>query len=356
MSKKFDISKFLPRLRFPDYNVRLSDFKGHHQKALRKMKQLSPQLDLIFELRDSRAPLASRNVLLDDYLHHKTQRIILYSKKDLSRIDTGTLTKWHDSNSEQFMFVDCRSKRDSQTLLQVAKAHYMSIKPSPPPLGLRLMVVGMPNVGKSTLVNTLRQVGLQTTKKVAKTGGQPGVTRETSSVIKINEDPDVLLYDTPGVFLPRVDSTKTMIVLSLIGAVKSNVVDPVIQADYLLYLINLQNWRIYSKYLEFPTNDIDILLKAISKKIGKYNRSKDSYDEKGSAIHFVDMFKQGKVRNFSFELEMLLGDTDFDFKESIIKEKERLAGLDNSLNREQKKRPMTYRESVASNANQLFKK
>ena len=74
------------------------------------------------------------------------------------------------------------------------------------------MIIGMPNVGKSTLVNTLRSVGyialpgdrVSTKKsKVAKTGGQPGVTRNTSEIIRLSKDPDILVYDTPGVFSPQ---------------------------------------------------------------------------------------------------------------------------------------------------------
>ena len=79
---------------------------------------------------------------------------------------------------------------------------------TPPPLGLRTMIIGMPNVGKSSLVNTLRYVGLSdgenavSTKirKVARTGGQPGVTRSTSEIIRLSRDPEIMVYDTPGVF------------------------------------------------------------------------------------------------------------------------------------------------------------
>lgn len=343
------MSKFVPRLHFPEYNIRLSDFKGHHQKALNKMTQIAPQIDLVFEIRDSRAPLSSRNVLLDRPFGRR-QKVILYSKKDLSRIDTELLKKWH--GDEPFMFIDCRSKRDAQYLIDIAKDRFRSMNPSPP-LGLRMLIAGMPNVGKSTLVNTLRNVGLQQYNKVARTGGQPGVTRATSSIIKVCDAPDIYLYDTPGVFLPKVDKTQTMIVLSLIGAVKPMVVDPVIQADYLLYLINLQDWTLYRKYLDHATNDIDELLKAISKTIGKWNKKTKDYDETGTAIHWVDTFKQGKAGKISFEMDQVIS-TGFNFKQAMESERDRVDGMDIALNRERQDKPMTHKEYVAKNANQLF--
>jgi ribosome biogenesis GTPase A len=281
----------------------------------------------------------------------RRKKVILYSKKDLSRVDTDLLKKWH--GDEPFMFIDCRSKKDAQFLIEIAKQQFSQMHPSPP-LGLRMLVAGMPNVGKSTLVNTLRSVGLSTNRKVAKTGGQPGVTRATSSIIKVNEDPDVYLYDTPGVFLPKVDKSTTMIVLSLIGAVKPMVVDPVIQADYLLYLINLQDWRLYKKYLDHPTNDINEVLREVSKTIGKWNKKTKDYDETGTAIHWVDTFKQGKAGKISFELEAVLSE-GFNFKEAWQQEKHRVGEMDIAMNRDKKKKAMTHKEYVVSNANQLFK-
>ncbi|KAH3678573.1 hypothetical protein WICMUC_001382 [Wickerhamomyces mucosus] len=389
MSKLKDISKFIPRLKFPDYNVILTDFKGHHVKALQKMEQLSPQLDLIFEIRDSRAPLSSKNVLLDrPFLKNKRQeKIILYSKRDLSSINIEKITKWHENLNESFMFIDCRSIKDSQNLIEICKNYYYNIKPTPPPLGLRMLIIGMPNVGKSTLVNTLRKVGLNGTdiinrdKKIAKTGGQPGVTRNTSSIIKINQDPELLLYDTPGVFLPKVNSSKTMIILSLIGAVNPTLVDPIIQADYLLYIINLQKkWSIYSDYLSYPTNDINLLLNKIGIKIGKFIRKKNQIDEVGTAIHWINQFKQGKfpkkknvnskIEPINFEiLESNIDDEfEIDLKQWIELERKRVDEMNIKLNnngniiqddndemKKKKKKQLSYRERTSINANQLFK-
>lgn len=291
---------FVPRKVFPEYLLPLSNFKGHHQKALTKFGHLAPQVDLVLEVRDSRAPISTTNVLFDKVLARK-EKIILYSKKDLSVVKPDLLKKWHQN--EQFLFVDTRSEKDAKKILAAVKARYLSMIP-PPPLGLRTMIIGMPNVGKSTLVNTLRSVGytsklpesISTKKrKVARTGGQPGVTRNTSEIIRLSQNPDILVYDTPGVFLPTVKDSETMLSLGLVGCVHTAFVDPVIQADYLLFLLNLQDpsGGMYKEYMKRPTNYIDELLKNIAMKRNKMNKD-GSYDEVGLATWWVNMWRQGK--------------------------------------------------------------
>ncbi|EMG48639.1 hypothetical protein G210_0760 [Candida maltosa Xu316] len=210
---------FKPRTVFPDYNIPLNNFKGHHQKALSKLGHLAPQLDLVLEIRDCRAPVSTTNVLFDKVLARK-KKLILYSKKDLSILNSPLLDKWHKPRNEEYMFVDCRSPVDATRVIKKLRNLYNKMD-MPPPLGLRTMIVGMPNVGKSSMVNLLRQVGLErdgSTKfrKVARTGHQPGVTRNTSEIIRISQDPDILMYDTPGVFVPTARNVETMLALGLI--------------------------------------------------------------------------------------------------------------------------------------------
>lgn len=321
---------FVPRQVFPDYRLTLSNFKGHHQKALTRFSHLAPQVDLILEVRDARAPLSTQNVLFDRVLARK-QKIILYSKKDLSVLKPDLLKKWHAD--EKFLFVDTRSKLDAGKILKAVANHYHGLQP-PPPLGLRAMIIGMPNVGKSTLVNTLRSVGYLSQlpeaisskkRKVARTGGQPGVTRNTSEIIRLSKDPDILVYDTPGVFLPTVKDSQTMLALGLVGCIHDSFVDPVIQADYLLFVLNLQDPTGASyKHICPPTNDIGELLRALATKRGKLNAD-GSYDELGMATHWVNLARQGKQRQKGlFDVPAILEANAQDVKELVKGEVERV--------------------------------
>ncbi len=81
------IQKFIPRSVFPNYRMTLADFKGHHLKALHSMYRMAPEVDLILEVRDARAPLSTRNLLFDKPFVGK-EKVILYSKGDLSLLTT----------------------------------------------------------------------------------------------------------------------------------------------------------------------------------------------------------------------------------------------------------------------------
>ena len=328
------IMSFIPRRIFPNYNIPLSNFKGHHQKALTKFGHLAPQIDLVLEVRDSRAPLSTTNVLFDRVLAQK-EKIVLYSKKDLSALKSSVLRKWHESVNEKHLTIDCRSRKDAQKVIDLIKQRYFEMTP-PPPLGLRLMIIGMPNVGKSTLVNTLREVGLSNDsvgaistkrRKVARTGGQPGVTKNTSEIIRLCREPDILVHDTPGVFLPTVKDIETMLALGMVGCVHTSFIDPVIQADYLLYLLNLQDptGSKYAEYINRPTNSIDELLYHIAKYRDQVNGD-GSYDELGIASHWISLWKQGNSQKYKavFDLQAILDINGNDLKQIFKNERERV--------------------------------
>lgn len=320
---------FRPRRAFPDYRLTLANFKGHHQKALTRFGHLAPQVDVVLEVRDSRAPISTTNVLFDKVLARK-DKIILYSKKDLSQLKPLLFQKWHPNDA--YMFVDTRSTKDCKRILEALTKRCEAMLP-PPPLGLRAMIIGMPNVGKSTLVNSLRTAGLlsqlppavaRKKRKVAQTGGQPGVTRNTSEVIRLCRNPDILVYDTPGVFLPTVKDLETMLSLGLVGCVHSSFIDPVIQADYLLYLLNLQDptGKKYSEYLLRPTNSIHELLEGIAKKRGTLKNG--TFDELGTATHWVNLWRQGRGKRGLFDVGAILELERLQVRSLLAEENERV--------------------------------
>ncbi|KAJ5146096.1 uncharacterized protein N7515_000660 [Penicillium bovifimosum] len=264
------------------------------------MKSMLSTIDYVVECRDYRAPVTSINPMFEEALG-KMRRLVVYTKRDLGSIPKSVEQKTIERKLQTFdpnstVFFTSSSAR--QDVSQIIK-HLRTDAEAPDKLvGCRVLVVGMPNVGKSTLINNLRNSGTGKAKAM-KTGQQPGITRKIATQVKIIERENgshVYVLDTPGVFMPYVPDAENMLKLALCGCVKDNVISPVTLADYLLYHINLQDPAIYKRWSE-PTNDVVPLIESFARQTGLLGKGGVPNVE-GAALLFIQKWRQGELGRF----------------------------------------------------------
>ncbi|NXL39485.1 MTG1 GTPase, partial [Glaucidium brasilianum] len=138
-----------------------------------------------------------------------------------------------------------------------------------------ILVIGVPNVGKSSFINSLRRLHLKKGKATA-VGGEPGITKAVLTRIQVLEKPLMYLVDTPGVLPPRLGDVETGMKLALCGAIRDHLVGEYIMADYLLYTLNKQQQFGYTQHygLAAACDDIELVLKQVALTLGRTQKVK----------------------------------------------------------------------------------
>ncbi len=196
-------------------------FPGHMAKARREVTEKLKLVDIVFELIDARLPLSSRNPMIDEVIHQKP-RLLILNKMDLAdETETARWIRYFETRGMRAVAINSFEGKGLQTVIKAAKEilepklermRSRGIRPG----AMRAMIVGIPNVGKSTLINRLAK------KNIAKTGNTPGVTKAQQW---IKYEKELELLDTPGILWPKFEDKEVGFKLALTGAIKDTIVN-----------------------------------------------------------------------------------------------------------------------------------
>ncbi len=278
--------------------VNVQWYPGHMEKARREMLDRLKAVDMIIELRDARIPQASRNPILRDMAQNKP-RLIILAKTDLA--DPADTERWaeHFSREDNTACLALNLSRDSGIKKKVVKAALELMKPRRDrqiargirPRAVRAMACGIPNVGKSTLINRIAG------KNTVKTADKPGVTR---SLTWIHADPELDLLDTPGVLWPKFDDDRTGSVLAACGAINDNILPKKGIAMDTIRLIQESYPGLLETEYESGEVNPNGMLKAIAAKRHLLAEEGEP-DTKRAADLFLHEFRKGKLGRITLE-------------------------------------------------------
>lgn len=241
-------------------------FPGHMAKAKREIKEHIKQVDLVIELKDARIPYSSTNPMVDEIVGNKP-RLILLNKSSLA--DPKITKEWMDyykDNGILSLDIDSISLYNIKNIKKYAFLALKELFAQREKKGIKskqikALIIGIPNVGKSTLINCLAK------RKAVKVGDKPGVTK-SQTWIKVDED--LFLLDTPGILWPKFEDQIVGLKLAMCGSIKDEILDmEFITDEAVRYLsINYPNLLKDRYGLEELNEDPILILEAIGKKRG----------------------------------------------------------------------------------------
>lgn len=273
---------------------RLNWYPGHMKKTRELIEKNLKMVDAVLEIIDARIPAASRNPIIDQITARKP-RIIVLNKSDLA--DPEETTRWAERLRKESGYacaVDCRSGKGIDKLfnqlkvLQEKRDEEKSVKRP-----LRLMVVGVPNVGKSSLINRL------TGRKSAVTGNKPGVTRGKQWLTLKN---GMQLLDTPGILWARFEDPKVGMDLAFCGSIRDEIMDlETLALEFVKVLLQDYSGLLEARYkIEEISSDGLEAMDQIAKKRG-FIFSGNRIDYERTARTILDEFRAGKIGKITLE-------------------------------------------------------
>lgn len=230
-------------------------YPGHMARAIREIKEKLKLVDIVLEIRDARAPLASGNTALDVTLRQKS-RLIIFNKANLADpMSVHQWEEWFKKVGEPFIFLDCFDKSSMKKVMSMARTIVDQKRKDSNPdtyqykAKLKMMIIGLPNTGKSTIINQLAN------RNASKTADRPGQTKVQQWIII---DKDLELLDTPGVMPPMLENEEHGFWLSALHAIPDEAVGEELPAKFLVQYFKEKSSKEFKERYKLESLEISV--------------------------------------------------------------------------------------------------
>ena len=271
-------------------------YPGHMAKTKREIKEKIDLIDIVFEVIDARIPYSSKNEDINSIISNKP-RVIIMTKTDLCDLEiTNRWKKYYEDKGYVVVMLDLINGSNIKELYNkidpiINELNDKRISKGLKPRRARILVVGVPNVGKSTLINRL--VG----KKATNVGNKPGITKSLEW-IRINDKLELL--DTPGILMPKINDVEVAKNLASMTAIKEEVLNIDEIAIYIINkMLSLYKDNIINRYNLINTDDLIEVLDQIGRKIGTIKNNEVDYDR--VYLRVIKDLQEGYLGKITFD-------------------------------------------------------